>query len=227
MIGELTALAIACAPNVHPNTLDALVMHESGRKPYAINVNGDMSGISGLARQPVSRDEAITQARTLMTKGVDFDAGLGQINVRNWHWLKLTAETVFDPCTNLQAAQTILTQCYTRALKRHQAEQQALQAALSCYNTGNFERGFRNGYVDKVLAQAGIKIPAIRAAPRSDSTSSVNLNLIELNTAGTLAPTTESTSERETRGDRDGFVNNPAPDGFSRLKKPQTPALPS
>lgn len=104
MIGELAAVAMACAPNVHPVTLDALVKHESRRQPYAIGVN---SG-TRLARQPGSREEAVALARTLMAQGVDFDAGLGQINVRNWGWLKLTAETVFEPCANLQAAHAVL-----------------------------------------------------------------------------------------------------------------------
>lgn len=211
MIGELAALAMACAPNVHPVTLDALVKHESRRQPYAIGVN---SG-TRLARQPRSREEAVALARTLMAQGVDFDAGLAQINVRNWGWLKLTAETVFEPCANLQAAQTVLTDCYSRAVKRHQAQQLALQAALSCYNTGNFERGFRNGYVGKVLAQAGIKIPALRATPLAANAPADNAQ-----------PTPDSKPEPAPRGDRDGFVSNPAPDGFSLPAEPSSPQKP-
>lgn len=211
MIGELAALAMACAPNVHPVTLGALVKHESRRQPYAIGIN---SG-TRLARQPRSREEAIAHAKALIAQGVDFDAGLGQINVRNWGWLKLTAETVFEPCANLQAAQTVLTDCYSRAVKRYQAQQLALQAALSCYNTGNFERGFRNGYVGKVLAQAGIKIPALRAAPSAGKAPADNAQ-----------PTPDSKPEPAPRGDRDGFVSNPAPDGFSLPAEPSSPQEP-
>jgi type IV secretion system protein VirB1 len=211
MIGELAALAMACAPNVHPVTLDALVKHESRRQPYAIGVNGG----TRLERQPRSREEAVALARTLMAQGVDFDAGLGQINVRNWGWLKLTAETVFEPCANLQAAQTVLTDCYSRAVKRHQAQQLALQAALSCYNTGNFERGFRNGYVGKVLTQAGIKIPALRSAPPAGNVPADNAQ-----------PIPERDPEPAPRGDRDGFISNPAPDGFSLPTEPSSPQKP-
>src|SRR5699024_1664981 len=79
--------------------------------------------------------------------------------------------TVFDPCTNLKAAQTVLSECYGRALKRYSDPQQAVRAALSCYNTGNFDRGFSNGYVGKVLAEAGVTVPAIKPqsrTPRAD-----------------------------------------------------------
>src|SRR5690606_957176 len=99
---------------------------------------------------PRSLEEATAAAQTLIDQGIDFDAGLGQINVRNWAWLKLDATTVFDPCRNLAAAQTVLADCYARALPTHKDPQQALRAALSCYNTGNFRRGFTNGYVGKV-----------------------------------------------------------------------------
>ena len=226
MIGELAALVLACATNVHPTTMQALIGHESHHQPYAIGINGS----NRLNKQPNTRDEAIVQAKALKLQGIDFDAGLAQINVRNWDWLKLNAETVFDPCTNLQAAQTVLTHCYTRAVKLYTDEQQALQAALSCYNTGHLERGFQNGYVGKVLAQAGIKIPGL-LAPKADKTSNVVKAEAEAEAeTGTGAETKDSpkaaASEPQptTRGDRDGFVSNPAPDGFSRPSEPQKPA---
>ena len=216
MIGELAALVLACATNVHPSTMQALIGHESHHQPYAIGINGS----NRLNKQPNTRDEAIVQAKALRSQGIDFDAGLAQINVRNWDWLKLNAETVFDPCTNLQAAQTVLTHCYTRAVNLYSDEQQALQAALSCYNTGHLERGFQNGYVGKVLAQAGIKIPGL-LAPKADKTS----NVVKAET-GTEDPPKNPATEPQpsTRGDRDGFVSNPAPDGFSQPSEPQKPA---
>ncbi|WP_233214252.1 lytic transglycosylase domain-containing protein [Pollutimonas nitritireducens] len=105
--------------------------------------------------------EATEAAQRFIDQGIDFDAGLGQINVRNWAWLDLDRKTVFDPCRNLAAAQTVLAECYAGALPRHTDPQSALRAAASCYNTGNFKRGFTNGYVGKVLAQAKFKVPAL------------------------------------------------------------------
>lgn len=158
---EFIELAKACAPQVHPTTLVAVVRHESGFDPLAINVNGK----PGRQIRPKSRNEAIEHVRKLLAQGASFDAGYGQINNANWQHLGITPENVFDPCTNLRAAQAVLVECYQRA-NRQRDGAAALYAALSCYNTGNFSYGFKNGYVDKVLAGAGKplnkhKVPAL------------------------------------------------------------------
>jgi type IV secretion system protein VirB1 len=62
---------------------------------------------------------------------------------------------VFDPCTNIAALGQILTQNYQSVADgRH--PQTALRLAISLYNTGSTSRGFRNGYVAKVIRNAGI-----------------------------------------------------------------------
>ncbi|MFA5521380.1 MAG: lytic transglycosylase domain-containing protein [Castellaniella sp.] len=208
MLAELAALALACAPDIHPVTLQAVIKHESRAQQYAIGVNRKGHP---LKRQPRSLEEATAAAQTLIDQGIDFDAGLGQINVRNWAWLKLDTTTVFDPCKNLAAAQTVLADCYARALPSHKDPQQALRAALSCYNTGNFSRGFANGYVGKVLTQAGIKVPAL--VPLAEDTTSP---------ATTATPTQPSANPKQKPqpeappGTPDGFTSNPATDGFAQ-----------
>ncbi|SAI46454.1 type IV secretion system protein VirB1 [Bordetella ansorpii] len=158
---DLAALALACAPHVDLNTLTAVVNHESSAHPYAIGVNGSKPR----SIYPASYEEAVATAQALQNDGVDFDAGLGSINVRNWSWLDLDIETVFDPCANLQAVQTVLADCYQRAAKKYAPGDPALVAALSCYNTGTFTRGVSNGYVRKLLAGTDapkpVKVPAI------------------------------------------------------------------
>lgn len=155
---EFIALAQQCAPDVHITTLSAVVRHESGFNPLIIGVNGKPHRTI----RPATEQEAIQTAHQLIRDGTDFDVGYGQINVRNWKWLGVTPETIFNPCVNLQAAQRVLVDCYQRAAKVYPAGQNALYAAFSCYNTGNFERGFSNGYVNKVIAGAGITVPAIQ-----------------------------------------------------------------
>jgi len=76
-------------------------------------------------------------------------------------WCGGPPESIFDPCVNLASAQRVLVDCYKRAAKLHGAGQNALYAAFSCYNTGNLTSGFRNGYVGKVIAGAGLAVPAI------------------------------------------------------------------
>lgn len=229
MLTELAALALACAPNIHPVTLDALIRHESGARQYAIGVN--LKG-KALPQQPHDLETASLAAERLIAEGIDFDAGLGQINVRNWAWLGLTSTTVFDPCQNLAAAQTVLSDCYARALKGHRDQQQALRAALSCYNTGNFRRGFANGYVGKVLAQAGIQVPALKpvthpGSPSVDPAAAAETGTTASHPAATTAGNDSAIPNRSPkpqddppdasqRGTPDGFTANPAADGFTQ-----------
>lgn len=147
------ALLAVCAPDVAPLTMQAIVKHESAFNPYAIGINPPNKR---LKKQPTSKDEAKRIADDLIARKIDFDAGLGQINYRNWKWLGLTSESVFHQCTNLKSAQKVLADCYTRAFKANQNQRTALLEAFSCYNTGNFKRGFNNGYVDKIIKSAGL-----------------------------------------------------------------------
>lgn len=156
----LFTLAAQCAPNVSQQTVVAIIKTESDGNPFAINVNG--------ARQPSAPTSAATAsatARRFIAAGYSVDLGLGQINSRNMRWLGLTWDTVFDPCTNIAALGVVLTANYTAA-KPGRDPQTALRVALSMYNTGSPTRGFRNGYVARVVGNAGIAdtIPAAALA---------------------------------------------------------------
>lgn len=151
------ALAAACAPNIHPQTLHAVVKQESNYNALAIGINK----AARLKSQPKTRDEAIAIANHLINEKVNFDAGLAQININNLNWLSMSVDDLFDPCKNLKASSLVLSACYQRASLQYGKGQQALRAALSCYNTGNFDRGFTNGYVRNVVAQAQTYVPAI------------------------------------------------------------------
>ncbi len=146
----LLALASQCAPSVAPETVLAIIQTESSGEPFALNVNG--------GRQPARQSNAVdaaTTAQRFVAAGYSVDLGLGQINSRNMRWLGLTWETVFDPCTNVAALARVLTTNYN-AVKAGRDPQSALRVALSMYNTGSQTRGFRNGYVAKVVGNAGV-----------------------------------------------------------------------
>lgn len=144
------ALALACAPAIHPQTARALVAVESDFNPWAIGVVG-----GELVRQPRHRREAEATARALHAAGRNFSVGLGQINVHNFERLGLTLEKAFEPCANLAAMQAVLCDCFERARAiRHATHQTALRRALSCYYSGDFTTGLRHGYVHKVVAFA-------------------------------------------------------------------------
>ncbi|MCB4365459.1 lytic transglycosylase domain-containing protein [Hydrogenophaga taeniospiralis] len=145
------ALVMACAPQVHPTTAHALISVESAFNPWAIGVVG-----GALHRQPNSRAEALATAQHLIAKGRNFSVGLGQINVGNFERLGLTTQSAFDPCRNLSAMQSVLAECFDRAVspQAKATRQDALRHALSCYYSGNFSTGFRHGYVQKVVYAA-------------------------------------------------------------------------
>lgn len=160
------ALALACAPQVHPTTAQALVSVESGFNAYAIGVVG-----GALVRQPRTRAEALATIDALRAAGWNYSVGLGQINVANFARLGLTPATALDPCTSLTAMQAVLAECYQRA--RPQAEPQtALRRALSCYYSGNFVTGMRHGYVGRVVASARSRTATPAPAPMTQESNS-------------------------------------------------------
>jgi len=201
---DFPELARQCAPDVHISTLAAVVRHESGFNPLVIGVNSKPHR----SIRPATKSEAVDEARKLMDKGADFDVGYGQINVRNWKWLGVTPETIFDPCVNLASAQRVLVNCYKRAAELHGPGQNALYAAFSCYNTGNLTAGFKNGYVGKLIAGAGLPVPAIvkdaqtSRAPPPEQTK-------------TQASGIASKPDAFQKGRRDAF-SNPHPDAFNK-----------
>lgn len=150
-------LAQHCAPQVAVSTLAAVVRTESGYRPWAIGVNGKAK----LTRQPVSREEAIATAKWLIARGYNIDMGLGQINSANLKRYNVSVDEVFEPCRNLNVAGEILKANYQAARQKGHAVETSLYAALSAYNTGSMTKGWSNGYVQKVVNNAGAEVPPI------------------------------------------------------------------
>lgn len=148
----IAATLLACAANVAPVTLEAVIGVESHGNPLALNVNR----LAGPQPHPAGVAEAVQVAQSYIVRGYSVDIGLMQVNSRNLPALGYTIEQVLDPCTNITAGGTILTADYTEAARSRGDGQPALQAALSAYNTGNFYRGFRNGYVAHYYGPGGV-----------------------------------------------------------------------
>lgn len=146
---QLLELVVACAPFVSQTTMLSIIHVESAGNPYAIGVNSKHR-----ASQVSNHESAVVEAKRLIAKGANIDMGLMQINVKTMKNLGLTVEQTFDPCTNLYAGATVLTRNYYNASRRYVSEQDALLAAISAYNTGNYRNGFKNGYVGKVVNKA-------------------------------------------------------------------------
>ncbi len=179
----ILALASQCAPNVAPQTVAAIVQTESHGRPFALNVNGG-------SQPPVQTNaaSAAATAQRYIAAGYSVDLGLGQINSRNMRWLGLTWETVFDPCTNVAALGRVITQNYNAAIAGRDP-QSALRVALSLYNTGSSSRGFRNGYVAKVVSNAGFADPVAVQEPTMPQPSlDARVQLISENLAPAMMP---------------------------------------
>ncbi|MBV6816061.1 lytic transglycosylase domain-containing protein [Xanthomonas campestris pv. passiflorae] len=118
-----------------------VVSVESSRNPYAIGVVGGR-----LVREPRGLEEAVATAKMLEQKGFNFSLGLGQVNRYNLQKYGLTSyEMAFAKCPNLVAASKILAECHSRSGANW-------GKSFSCYYSGNFETGFKHGYVQKIYA---------------------------------------------------------------------------
>lgn len=158
------ALIEECAPTVHPETMASVISAESRGHQYAIAdagpVNLPWAQRKALVRSlyPSSLIEAEALARSLIDSGHTVSLGLAQVNDRNLSKLGLTIRAMFDPCTNIAAGGKILTDFYTQAAQKYGDSPRALRAAISAYNSGDFMRGEKEGYVSLVYRQVGIPL---------------------------------------------------------------------
>lgn len=173
---EFSALARKCAPGVAADTMRALVKTESSFNPYAIAIippKGKSIKDAPKPATPLNDAKAAAKYLTdLKQNGFAYAAGLGQIFSGNFKRLGLTEESVFDPCLNLKAAATVLSDCYGRALTVSSEPGQALQKAFSCYYSDNFSTGFKEGYVERVLTNAADErqVPSVALALKAGHT---------------------------------------------------------
>lgn len=139
----LPGMEMLACPNlaVSPEIMRHVVHVESSANPYAIGVVGGQ-----LQHQPGNLPEALATVRMLDAKGFNFSLGLAQVNRANFDRYGLDSYTkAFDACANLSAGARILADCYNRA-------HGDWPKAFSCYYSGNFTTGFRDGYVQKIYA---------------------------------------------------------------------------
>ncbi|MHB1057813.1 MAG: lytic transglycosylase domain-containing protein [Rhodanobacter sp.] len=163
----LPGMEMLACPNlaVSPEVMQHIVHVESSANPYAIGVVGGQ-----LERQPRNLPEALATVQMLDARGYNFSVGLAQVNRANLGRYGLDSYAkAFDTCANLSAGAHILADCYASA-------HGDWGKAFSCYYSGNFTTGFRDGYVQKVYAlidsaadnpgkATSVPAPAIPAIP--------------------------------------------------------------
>lgn len=155
-LAAFAQLAATCGPTVHVTTLASVASTESKFNTLAIGDNN-----SGRSYKPATAEQAVAIATALIRQGHSIDLGLMQVNSKNLRGLGMSVADTFDACKSIKAGARVLVEGY-----RHPGDgvdtQPALMRALSHYNTGNAERGFRNGYVRRVQYAAQQVVPAIR-----------------------------------------------------------------
>src|SRR5437016_6610246 len=156
-------VAESCGANVPVSTLEAIARTESALHPYALSINrphqlarrqGWNRATITLERQPASLEEAIAWTKWLLAQGITVSIGLLQVNTEHAAHLHLTAEQLFDPCTNLRSAAALLSTTYAGTARIHGEGFAALDSALPYYNTGSPTAGLTSGYVHQVKANA-------------------------------------------------------------------------
>ena len=150
-----------CAPTVHPETMAAVISAESRGHQFAIADAGPVrlpwAQRKSMVRSfyPDSLESAVATASALIRDGHTVSLGLAQVNDRNLARYGLSVRDVFDPCTNVAVGGKILTDFYVRAVKTFGPTQAALFASISAYNSGDWVRGAKDGYVGLVYKQVG------------------------------------------------------------------------
>lgn len=164
--GEAEPAAISCQEILSRPIMQQIVRVESSGNPFAIGVVGNQ-----LVRQPRNLEEAVATVKALQAQGYNFSIGQGQVNKVHFSRLGWDADITkgFDVCTNMTAAAGIYQDCHERAVRSgypsasssvsfsgSSSGYSSTHAALSCYYSGDFERGARLGYVSKVLGEKAV-----------------------------------------------------------------------
>ena len=135
-----------CSNGVHPETVTAIIRHESGGNSIALN-------IEGVTVIPANLAEAIRIQATALAAGKSIDTGLMQINSQWLKKLDIAPQRLFEPCLNVQIGSSILRRYYGITWGSYGNMREALIGAISMYNTGSPTAGYK--YVQKVVLQAG------------------------------------------------------------------------
>lgn len=175
----LSELIARCAPTVHPETMAAVISAESRGHQFAIADAGPVhlpwSKRKSMVRShyPNTLEEAVTTAQDLIARGHTVSLGIAQVNDRNLSRMGVTVKDMFDPCKNVSVGGQILTDFYERAVKKFGTGPGTLQAALSAYNSGDWTRGARDGYVNLIYKQVGkpLALRSQRVVPKLSGTS--------------------------------------------------------
>jgi type IV secretion system protein VirB1 len=174
---DIAALQSRCLPAVPLSTLTAIIRVESGGNPNAMQIDFPRAllkqwhlpeGTLRLKRQPTNEREALEWLGYFERHGIFVDLGLMQVSTAEAQRRGMPVDSLLDPCLNLRAGSQILDSAYQLEMKTYGPGQEALQHAISRYNTGDTQRGIDNGYLARAIA-ALKQSPATTSNVRGDN----------------------------------------------------------
>jgi type IV secretion system protein VirB1 len=165
---DIIRLQSTCLPTAPLSTLRAVIQVESSGNPNAMQIDfpktlikrwGLTEGALRLKRQPINQREALNWLAYFQSYDIFVDLGLMQVSTAEAKRRGISPASLLEPCTNLQVGWQVLEDAYQIEKKTYGPGQEALQHAISRYNTGDPQRGIANGYLARVLA-AVRRLPA-------------------------------------------------------------------
>ena len=157
---DITRLQSTCLPTAPLSTLRAVVQVESGGNPNAMQIDFPKGllkrwklaeGTLRLKRQPTNQREALDWLAYFKSYDIFVDLGLMQVSTAEAKRRGISPESLLEPCTNLRVGWQILEDAYQIEKKTYGPGQEALQHAISRYNTGDPQQGIANGYLARVF----------------------------------------------------------------------------
>jgi type IV secretion system protein VirB1 len=158
---DVTRLQSTCLPTAPLSTLRAVIQVESSGNPNAMQIDFPKAllkrwnlpeGTLRLKRQPTDQREALDWLAYFQSYDIFVDLGLMQVSTAEAKRRGISPESLLEPCTNLRVGWQILEEDYRIEKKTFGPGQEALQHAISRYNTGDTQQGIANGYLGRVLA---------------------------------------------------------------------------
>src|SRR5579859_6280671 len=169
---DVARLQSTCVPTAPLSTLLAVIQVESSGNPNAMQIDFPKAllkrwnlteGTLRLKRQPANQREALDWLSYFQSYDIFVDLGLMQVSTAEAKRRGISPKTLLEPCTNLRIGWQILEDDYRIERQIHGPGQEALQHAISRYNTGDTRQGIANGYLGRVLA-------AVRSLPAEPAT---------------------------------------------------------
>jgi type IV secretion system protein VirB1 len=160
---DVARLQSTCLPPAPLSTLRGVIEAESSGNPNAMQIDFPKAllkrwnlpeGTLRLKRQPTDQREALDWLAYFQSYDIFVDLGLMQVSTAEAKRRGISPESLLEPCTNLRVGWQILEEDYRIEKKTFGPGQEALQHAISRYNTGDTQQGIANGYFERVLAAA-------------------------------------------------------------------------